>query len=559
MAKKKKKDYQISNEAHLFGMALAFLKENNGISRSEFPGKFISYLEANKFLLPDDLKLRGDLGLSRETEKAIEVNVRNLYSSHTTLFKTGQVVEKGGAFYLAAVAAGATKKNESFSVRNSDMENVIYYGPPGTGKTYLAKRQNPGAEPTLIQFHSSYTYEHFIQGERLVSIGDHRTTQIVDGPLMICYRRATDTPVRTKVCGRIHEERKDETEIIFPTGLLSRYGINDPEDLLVSFDPGDEDGFLEPFELLGASAKFNKESLPKNLISKNGDLIEVEFKSASWVNKSPQLLIVDEINRADASRVFGELMTALADIDDDGNSQPIALQYSGEKFRWPDNLRMIGTMNSADRSIGEIDQAMKRRFKIIECPPRPDLLKTEEIRKIRRAIDEISHEVDLAKLKKNVKSDIKIDKATCDSIIDFYNKICDSFVGNPEYLIPLPSMSLMALHDVLDLHKDSIFAVERKKIGHSFHMEVSQSIAEKIVTAIHQGEISEKLMNEDFAKSLRAYYEEFVSQEIKPQVASICLENDLTIKEIIKSWSQREKESLKSYLGKSVSDKAAKV
>ena len=77
------------------------------------------------------------------------------------------------------------------------------------------------------------------------------------------------------------------------------------------------------------------------------------------------ILIIDEINRANLAKVFGELYFLLEYRD-----QPINLQYSpGNEFTLPENLFIIGTMNTADRSIARIDTAMRRRFKFVELDP----------------------------------------------------------------------------------------------------------------------------------------------------------------------------------------------
>lgn len=82
----------------------------------------------------------------------------------------------------------------------------------------------------------------------------------------------------------------------------------------------------------------------------------------------PKVLIIDEINRANLPRVFGELMFLLEYRD-----QAIKLQYGGD-FSLPRDLYMIGTMNTADRSIRSIDLALRRRFDFIEIPADPSLL-----------------------------------------------------------------------------------------------------------------------------------------------------------------------------------------
>lgn len=82
----------------------------------------------------------------------------------------------------------------------------------------------------------------------------------------------------------------------------------------------------------------------------------------------PKVLIIDEINRANLPRVFGELMFLLEYRD-----QAIKLQYGGD-FLLPRDLYLIGTMNTADRSIRSIDLALRRRFDFIEIPADPSLL-----------------------------------------------------------------------------------------------------------------------------------------------------------------------------------------
>src|SRR5690606_11386549 len=78
----------------------------------------------------------------------------------------------------------------------------------------------------------------------------------------------------------------------------------------------------------------------------------------------PHVLVIDEINRANLAKGFGELYFPL-----EYRNQPISLQYSDMEFTLPENLFVIGTMNTADRSIALVDAAMRRRFYFVEMAP----------------------------------------------------------------------------------------------------------------------------------------------------------------------------------------------
>lgn len=180
---------------------------------------------------------------------------------------------------------------------------------------------------------------------------------------------------------------KTYNTVNYAVAICDEENINDLEDYnetLNRYNQLKKDGRIEfiTFHQSYGYEEFIEGISPK---TKNGNLIyklkngifKSFCKKALEDDETPYVFIIDEINRGNISKIFGELITLIEDSKRLGNVEEmnVILPYSGESFGVPNNVYMIGTMNTADRSIALIDTALRRRFKFIEMLPNADILR----------------------------------------------------------------------------------------------------------------------------------------------------------------------------------------
>jgi 5-methylcytosine-specific restriction enzyme B len=96
-------------------------------------------------------------------------------------------------------------------------------------------------------------------------------------------------------------------------------------------------------------------------------------------------IVIDEINRGNISKIFGELITLIE--EDKRDAYEVTLPYSKEKFKIPSNLYIIATMNSTDKSIATIDIALRRRFTFLKMKPKEELVKNEKAKDLMKELN----------------------------------------------------------------------------------------------------------------------------------------------------------------------------
>ena len=312
--------------------------------------------------------------------------------------------------------------------------NLVLTGAPGTGKTYMACEvaKLMGAEIKFVQFHPSYDYTDFVEGLRPTDslegqIGFERKDGIFKE---FCREAITNLKDSKKNISEIKKEvswkdRLDEfisdsieTGKTYYTATNGEFIISDiKNDSLVVYNKNNEKTanlWMKIDEIL--TLLINNVTLDKvksireyfgRKHNRQGDSYiyaivkalreqkkKIVVSNVQKVNEKPFVLIIDEINRGDASKIFGELFYAIDPGYRGSNENLVQTQYQNlvsdtdvfaKGFYVPENVYILATMNDIDRSVECMDFAMRRRFVWKEITPSDTVYMLDELEKSEEA------------------------------------------------------------------------------------------------------------------------------------------------------------------------------
>lgn len=294
-------------------------------------------------------------------------------------------------------------KAKELSLLLKSTNNLILHGAPGTGKTFLAKEIAKemgcsGSEIGFVQFHPSYDYTDFVEGLRPV-VGDNDKIEFEkkDGVFKAFCIKALATENSDNFDEAFDSmlndilENGNVKELETPSKAKFRVSVNQRRNL--TFFTGPDNRVGGSLTRKGVKTEFEGNPFYKYWLGYYQGVIkclesEYQLHKERKQGKGSFVFIIDEINRGDLSKIFGELFYSIdpgyridvSNIKPDNPTSTILTQYSnmdiepndfdlvlGEKkqfghFFVPDNVYIIGTMNDIDRSVESMDFAFRRRF-----------------------------------------------------------------------------------------------------------------------------------------------------------------------------------------------------
>lgn len=295
-------------------------------------------------------------------------------------------------------------------------KQIILQGAPGTGKTYktasiavgicnpaftdFANHQkvmeeyerllNEG-QIAFCTFHQSMDYEDFVEGLKPEVKGNAVEYNVQNGIFKtICEKAQTkeDADITNCIDKYLQTIKGYENKKTIPTlsgkselfvwwtegnDTISTRSVLSKSEKGDQYSPSPLNIEKVKMQALGEGVENNWRHYAQAFVN----AVKKEYNLENQVSDKPYVLIIDEINRGNVSKIFGELITLLeADKRSGGGSHHISLKlpYSKEDFSVPSNLYIIGTMNTTDRSTGTIDYAVRRRFAFVTLESRADVI-----------------------------------------------------------------------------------------------------------------------------------------------------------------------------------------
>ncbi len=282
------------------------------------------------------------------------------------------------------------KKRSRYTDVLKSSKNIILRGAPGTGKTYLARqiaRELTGGNEEqidFVQFHPSYDYTDFVEGVRPVSNDNSQISfELQDGIFKkFCHKaneaQQTGGQDNFDVAWNAYLEyvnNRDEKERLTDFSYLT---VNSRNNFNVNYESKSQGTVLTKsyvYELY-KDEKYLKQTYYRSQGKKVLETLRKKFGLKDYISPTEIdtdkkfVFIIDEINRGEISKIFGELFFSI-DPGYRGKDGEVSTQYANlhetnEKFYIPENVYIIGTMNDIDRSVDTFDFAMRRRFRFVE-------------------------------------------------------------------------------------------------------------------------------------------------------------------------------------------------